>query len=57
MLTEQIKKSKTNTSQKILYELNDYIIKIDYFDKKGIKNLEDNIPLTCIFDPVTDLRK
>ena len=57
MLTEQIKKSKTNTSQKILYELNDYIIKIDYFDKKGIKNLEDNIPLTCIFDPVTHSRK
>ena len=56
MLPEQIKKSKTNASQQILNDLNHYIIKIDYFDKKGIKNLENNIPLTYILNPVMELR-
>ena len=31
-----------------------YMIKIDYFDQKGTKNLESNIPLTCILNPVLE---
>ena len=55
MLSEQIEKSNTNASQQISNELNDYIIKIDYFDKKGTKNFENNIPLIYILNPVMDL--
>ena len=55
MLPEQFKKTKTNTSQEILNNLNDYIIRIDYFDKKGTKNFENNIPLTYILNPLMEL--
>ena len=57
MLPEQIKKTNTNASQKRLKDFNDYMIKVDYFDKKGTKNFENNIPLTCIFNPVVAVHK
>ena len=57
MLPEQFKKTKTNTSQEILNNLNDYIIRIDYFDKKGTKNFENSVPLMYILNPVMDLHK
>ena len=44
--------SKTITSQHILNNLNEYIIKIDYFDQKGIKDFENNIPLNHIFNSI-----
>ena len=50
MLFKEIKVSKTNTSQHILNNSNEYIIKIDYFDQKGIKDFENNIPLNHIFN-------
>ena len=56
MLLKEIKVSKTNTSQHIL-NLNEYIIKIDYFDQKGNKNFENNIPLKHIFNSNTKLPK
>ena len=50
MLHKEIKVSKTNTSKHILNNLNEYIIKIDYFDQKGFKDFENNIPLNYIFN-------
>ena len=50
MLSEQIKKSRIDTTQQILNDINEYFIKIDYFDKQGTKNFENNIPLRCIFN-------
>ena len=50
MLFKEIKVSKTNTSQHILNNSDEYIIKIDYFDQKGIKDFENNIPLNHIFN-------
>ena len=50
MLLKKIKVSKTNTSQHILNNSDEYIIKIDYFDQKGIKDFENNIPLNHIFN-------
>ena len=49
MLTK-IKVSKNNTSQNILNKLNEFVIKIDYFDQEGTKSFEDNIPLKYIFN-------
>ena len=57
MLPEQIKKTKTNASQQISNELDDYIVRIDYFDKKGTKNFENSVPLMHILNPVMDLHK
>ena len=57
MLPEEFKKTKTNSSQQISNDFNDYMIKIDYFDKKGTKNFENNIPLTHILNPVVELHK
>ena len=57
MLSEQIKDSKNNTSQQISKKINDYFIKIDYFDQKGTKNFEDNVPLKCLFKNDTNLSK
>ena len=51
MLFKEIKVSKTNTSQHILNNSDEYIIKIDYFDQKGLKDFENNIPLNHIFNP------
>ena len=50
MLLKEIKISKTNTSKHILNNLDEYIIKIDYFDQKGFKDCENNIPLNNIFN-------
>ena len=57
MLFKEIKVSKTNTSQHILNNSDEYIIKIDYFDQKGIKDFENNIPLNHIFNANTKLPK
>ena len=57
MIPEQIKISKTIASEKIFNDLNDYMIKIDYFDKKGTKNFENSVPLMYILNPVMDLHK
>ena len=57
MIPEQIKISKTIASEKIFNDLNDYMIKIYYFDKKGTKKFENNIPLTSIFNSVIELHK
>ena len=51
MLSDRIKNPKTNISKQKLEYLNDYMIKIDYFDQKGTKNLENNIPLIYILNP------
>ena len=50
MLLKEIKVSKTNTSKHILNNMDEYIIKIDYFDQKGFKDFENNIPLNHIFN-------
>ena len=50
MLVKDIKVSKTNNSKHILNNLDEYIIKIDYFDQKGFKDFENNIPLNHIFN-------
>ena len=50
MLHKEIKVSKTNTLKHILNNLDEYIIKIDYFDQKGFKDFENNIPLNYIFN-------
>lgn len=57
MLPEQNKNTKTNASQQRLNDFNHYMIKIDYFDKKGTKNFENNIPLTHILNAVVELHK
>ena len=49
MLHKEIKVSKTNTLKHILNNLDEYIIKIDYFDQKGFKDFENNIPLNHLF--------
>ena len=50
MLFKEIKVSKTNTFQQILNNSDEYIIKIDYFDQKGFKDFENNIPLNSVFN-------
>ena len=50
MLLKEIKVSKTNTSKHILENLDEFIIKIDYFDQKGFKEFENKIPLNHIFN-------
>ena len=55
MLSKQIYKSKTDTQQQILVNINEYFIKIDYFDQKGTKDFENNIPLITIFNDNTNL--
>ena len=50
MLHKEIKVSKTNTLKHTLNNLDEYIIKIDYFDQKGFKDFENNIPLNHIFN-------
>ena len=55
MLSEQTNKSRNDTQQQILDNINEYFIKIDYFDQKGTKNFENNIPLRTIFNNNTNL--
>ena len=57
MLSEQANKSRIDTQQQILDNINEYFIKIDYFDQKGTKDFENNIPLTSIFNNNANLPK
>ena len=50
MLSKQTNKSRIDTKQQILDNINEYFIKIDYFDQKGTKDFENNIPLRNIFN-------
>ena len=50
MVFKQINKSRIDTKQQILDNINEYFIKIDYFDQKGTKDFENNIPLRIIFN-------
>ena len=40
----------TNGKKQRLNNLNDFIIQIDYFDKKGIKKRKNKIPLKYILN-------
>ena len=55
MLSKQTIKSRIDTHQQILDNINEYFIKIDYFDQKGSKDFENNIPLRNIFNNNTNL--
>ena len=57
MLSKQTIKSRIDTQQQILVNINEYFIKIDYFDQKGTKDFENNIPLKSIFNDNTNLYK
>ena len=57
MLTRQTIKSRIDTQQQILNNINEYFIKIDYFDQKVIKVFENNIPLRNIFNNNINLSK
>ncbi len=50
MLSKQTNKSRTDKQQQILDNINEYFIKIDYFDQKGTKDFENKIPLRSIFN-------
>ena len=50
MLSKQTNKSRIHTQQQILDNINEYFIKIDYFDQKGTKYFENNIPLRSIYN-------
>ena len=47
MYLEEINQN-TNKKIKLLNNLNDFIIQIDYFDQKGIKKRKHKIPLKYI---------
>ena len=55
MLSKQTIKSRIDTQQQILDNINEYFIKIDYFDQKGTKDFENNIPLRTILNNNTNL--
>ena len=55
MFSKQTNKSRIYTQQQILNNINEYFIKIDYFDQKGKKNFENSVPLRRIFDNNTKL--
>ena len=40
----------SNNKKILLNNLNDFIIQIDYYDKKGIKKLKNKIPLKYILN-------
>ena len=44
------KKLETSKLINIFSNLNDYFIQIDYYDKKGIKKIKNNIPLKYILN-------
>ena len=50
MFSKQTIKLRIDTQQQILNDINEYFIKIDYFDQKGTKDFENNIPLRSIFN-------
>lgn len=41
---------KVNNQKYLFNNLNDFIIQIDYFDKKGIRKRKNKIPLKYIFN-------
>ena len=49
MSLEKINKH-TTSNQQLLNNLNDFIIQIDYFDRKGIKKHKNRIPLKYILN-------
>ena len=49
MYLEEINQN-TNNKKKLLNNLNDFIIQIDYFDQKGNKKRKNRIPLKYIFN-------
>ena len=55
MFSKQTNKLRIGTQQQILDNINEYFIKIDYFDQKGTKDFENNIPLKSIFNNNTNL--
>jgi hypothetical protein len=55
MLPKQTNKLRIDTQQQILDNINEYFIKIDYYDQKGTKDFENNIPLITIFNNKTNL--
>ena len=55
MLSKQTNNSRIGTQQQILHNINECFIKIDYFDQKGNKDFENNIPLRTIFNNNTNL--
>ena len=55
MLSKQTNKLIIGTQQQILNNINEYFIKIDYYDQKGTKDFENNIPLKTIFNNNTNL--
>ena len=44
------KKIELSKPINIFSNLNDYFIQIDYYDKKGIKKIKNNIPLKYILN-------
>ena len=50
MVTEQFNKSRIDTQQQIFHNIDEYFLKIDYFDQRGTKNFENNIPLRSIYN-------
>ena len=49
MYLEKIDKH-TNSNKRLLNNLNDFIVQIDYFDQKGIKRRKNRIPLKYILN-------
>ena len=50
MESKQTNNSRIDTQQQILDNFNKYFIKIDYFNQKGTKDFENNIPLRIILN-------
>ena len=46
----EIMNKQTNNKKRLLNNLNDFIIQIDYFDQKGIKKRKNRIPLKYILN-------
>ena len=57
MVSEQVNKSRIDTQKQIFHNIDEYFLKIDYFDQRGTKNFENNIPLRSIFNNNTNLPK
>ena len=55
MLLKQSNKSRIDTQKQILDKISEYFIKIDYYDQKGTKDFENNIPLRNILNNNTNL--
>ncbi len=53
MPLEEINKP-VNNQKFLLNNLNDFIIQIDYFDQKGVKQRKNKIPLKSILNSKSD---